>query len=111
MMCFPEVQKRAQAEIDLIVGCDRLPVLADRKHLPYVHALCLELLRWNPVAPLGTSPYQCRYLQLTEGPRSSHPSRHESGRCLCWILPSEGHSRHGERLVSLEWGEPPSECN
>ncbi|KAH9938481.1 cytochrome P450 [Fomitopsis serialis] len=53
MMCYPEVQGRAQAEIDSVIGSDRLPVLADRARLPYVHALCLELLRWNPVAPLA----------------------------------------------------------
>ncbi|KZT72683.1 cytochrome P450 [Daedalea quercina L-15889] len=53
MMCYPEVQRRAQAEIDSVIGTDKLPVLADRKRLPYVHALCLELLRWNPVAPLA----------------------------------------------------------
>ncbi|PCH44118.1 low nitrogen upregulated cytochrome P450 monooxygenase 1, partial [Wolfiporia cocos MD-104 SS10] len=31
----------------------RLPCLADRKQLPYVNAVYLETLRWNPVAPIG----------------------------------------------------------
>lgn len=54
MTCYPEVQKKAQCEIDTIVGTDTLPTYADRKRLPYVNALFLEVIRWNPVAPLGT---------------------------------------------------------
>ena len=56
MTLFPEVQRKAQEEIDTVIGTDRLPVLADRDNLPYVNALCKEVMRWNPVAPLGMSP-------------------------------------------------------
>ncbi|KAF9222063.1 cytochrome P450 [Gyrodon lividus] len=50
---FPEAQKKAQAEIDAVIGSDRLPTFADRDSLPYVDALVKEVLRWNVVAPLG----------------------------------------------------------
>ena len=50
---YPEVQKKAQAEIDRVVGTDRLPTIADRANLPYVEALVTELYRWLPVAPLA----------------------------------------------------------
>jgi cytochrome P450 len=53
MTVYPEVQRRAQAEIDRVIGSDRLPTLADQPSLPYVDALVKEVLRWNPVAPLG----------------------------------------------------------
>lgn len=53
MMCFPEAQRKAQAEIDRVIGSDRFPRVADRKQLPYVRALCWEILRWQPIAPLG----------------------------------------------------------
>jgi hypothetical protein len=53
MTLFPEVQKRAQAEIDAVVGNDRLPDFSDRSQLPYVEALAKEVLRWNVVTPLG----------------------------------------------------------
>ncbi|KIJ65802.1 hypothetical protein HYDPIDRAFT_109823 [Hydnomerulius pinastri MD-312] len=53
MVLYPAVQKRAQTEIDNIVGRDRLPTFGDRSSLPYVDALVLEILRWNVVAPLG----------------------------------------------------------
>lgn len=55
MMRNPEVQKRAQAEIDAIIGNDRLPALADRSDLPYVNALCSEVMRMCPSAPIGNS--------------------------------------------------------
>nr|BAK09523.1 cytochrome P450 [Postia placenta] len=53
MTCYPEAQRKAQAEIDAVIGNDRLPTLADRDKLPFVTALCCEVLRWQPVAPLG----------------------------------------------------------
>lgn len=54
MMLFPEVQRKAQAEVDAVVGGDRLPCIADRDTLPYVGAVLKEVLRWRPVVPLGT---------------------------------------------------------
>ncbi|KAJ2933072.1 hypothetical protein H1R20_g4026, partial [Candolleomyces eurysporus] len=48
-----DVQKRAQMEIDSIVGLDRLPMMDDIKDLPYVHAIVKELNRWFTVLPLG----------------------------------------------------------
>ncbi|KAH9938482.1 cytochrome P450 [Fomitopsis serialis] len=57
MMCFPDAQKKAQAEIDRVVGNDRLPRLTDRDELPYVRALTWEVLRWQPIAPLGVPHY------------------------------------------------------
>ncbi|KAI0030170.1 cytochrome P450 [Vararia minispora EC-137] len=49
----PDVQAKAQAEVDRVVGPDRLPALADREALPYIGALVKEVLRWNPVVPTG----------------------------------------------------------
>jgi cytochrome P450 len=51
---YPEVQKRAQKEIDEVVGFGRLPDFKDRAQLVYVEALIMELLRWHQPAPLGT---------------------------------------------------------
>ena len=55
MTLNPEVQKKAQEEISRVVGEDRLPTFADRENLPYIGALIKEVLRWNPVGPLGES--------------------------------------------------------
>jgi len=51
----PEAQRIAQAEIDKVIGGDRLPTLADQPRLPYIDALVKEVFRWHPVAPLGES--------------------------------------------------------
>jgi cytochrome P450 len=53
MIAYPETQVRAQAELDAVVGRDRLPTFADYPHLPYVRAMVKEILRWKTVAPLG----------------------------------------------------------
>ncbi len=57
MSVYPAVQKRAQAELDAVIGPDRLPTYADLAQLPYFNALYLEVLRWNPVVPLGSFMY------------------------------------------------------
>ena len=55
MMCLhPQAQKRAQQEIDEVVGNDRLPGFADMADLPIVGACVKETLRCWTVAPLGT---------------------------------------------------------
>ena len=53
MTLFPEVQRKAQEEIDRVIGTDRLPTFEDREDLPYVDAVVKEVLRWHPVAPMG----------------------------------------------------------
>ncbi|KAK7062611.1 hypothetical protein VNI00_000099 [Paramarasmius palmivorus] len=53
MVLHPEVKRKAQEELDSVIGSGRLPDFTDRGSLPYVDALVLEVLRWSPVAPLG----------------------------------------------------------
>ncbi|KAH7920189.1 cytochrome P450 [Leucogyrophana mollusca] len=53
MVLNPQIQQRAQEEIDAIVGTDRLPTFGDRDSLPFVEAIIRETLRWHPVLPLG----------------------------------------------------------
>ncbi|KAF4982478.1 hypothetical protein FZEAL_1903 [Fusarium zealandicum] len=55
MIVFPDVQRKAQEEIDNVIGSARLPVFQDREKLPYVNALLQETLRWMPVVPVGTT--------------------------------------------------------
>ena len=51
----PEVQRRAQREIDLLTGKSRLPNFNDRPFLPYIEAIYLEVLRHTPPFPLGVA--------------------------------------------------------
>ena len=54
LILFPEVQKRAQEELDSVISRDRLPTYDDKPRLPYIEAMSKELLRWHMVTPLGT---------------------------------------------------------
>ena len=58
MSLHPEVQRKAQEEIDRVVGHDRLPNAQDRKDLPYVDAIMREVARVNTVVPLGESQFE-----------------------------------------------------
>lgn len=49
-MVHPDVKRKAQAEIDQVVGEDRFPAVADRPNLPYINAMVKESLRWHTVA-------------------------------------------------------------
>lgn len=56
-MCrYPSVLAKAHAELDLVVGQDQLPDFSHRADLPYIEAIMMELLRWQPVLPLGMPP-------------------------------------------------------
>lgn len=43
VMANPEIQARAQAEIDHVIGPNRCPEPDDLEHLPYLHALIKEV--------------------------------------------------------------------
>ena len=53
MVLYPEVQKKAQMEIDTVVGPNRFPRIEDRDSLPYINAVVKESMRWHLVLPLG----------------------------------------------------------
>lgn len=50
---YPHVVKKAQEELDRVVGSERLPQLSDQVDLPYISALLKELLRWFCPVPFG----------------------------------------------------------
>lgn len=53
MLLHPDMQKKVQDEIDAVTGRERLPTFEDRPRLPFINAICKELLRWRPVVPLA----------------------------------------------------------
>lgn len=53
MVLYPDVMRKAQAQVDAVVGRDRLPTFGDREQLPYIEAIVKEVHRWRPVGPLG----------------------------------------------------------
>ncbi|KAG8959387.1 hypothetical protein FRC00_001670, partial [Tulasnella sp. 408] len=61
-----KLTKKAQAEIDRVIGSGRLPKFNDRSDLPYLHAAMLETLRWNTVLPNGV-PHASRTEDVYNG--------------------------------------------
>lgn len=53
MTLYPDIQRKAQQELDVIVGLDRLPELDNRDSLVYTNAIVMECLRWHPATPLA----------------------------------------------------------
>jgi cytochrome P450 len=57
LLLYPHVQARGHAELDSVIGPNRLPTLEDMPNLPYVRACVKETLRWHPAAILGAFPH------------------------------------------------------
>ena len=53
MSLYSEVQRKAHAELDAVVGHDRLPDFSDRASLPYVDAVIKEMIRWHNSTPMS----------------------------------------------------------
>ena len=53
MIKFPEVQEKAQKEIDSVIKEDRTPLWSDYDRLPYIAMIVKETMRWRPALPLA----------------------------------------------------------
>ena len=53
MVLNPDVVRKAQEELDRVVGKEHLPDFSDKDRLPYIDALVKELFRWNPPLPVS----------------------------------------------------------
>ena len=76
MVVNPEVQKKAQAQIDTVVGGNRLPMIEDRASLPYIDAVLRETLRYSSVVPL------CKYRHWIYS--LVDPCPHQQSHTLSW---------------------------
>ena len=50
---YPEIQKKCQKELDLIVGTSRQVAWSDKDNLPLIEALIHEVMRLRPLGPVG----------------------------------------------------------
>ncbi|KAM4603994.1 cytochrome P450 2U1 [Polymixia lowei] len=53
MVIYPDVQEKVHAEIDEVVGRDRVPSLTDKGSLPFTEATIMEVQRMTVVVPLA----------------------------------------------------------
>lgn len=67
LMTHPEVLKKAQQDIDAVIGLGQLPGFEDEESLPYITAIVKETLRWREVTPI------CRH-SLFMRDINTHPS-------------------------------------
>lgn len=70
-MLHPDILWRTHAEVDSVIGTDRLPMLADMVSLPYVEAVLLKLAlasRWSTrTSARSTGGYSCQRLLHSKG--------------------------------------------
>ena len=72
MTVHPEIQAKAQVEIDRLTGRTRLPTFEDRQDLPYVERIVWECIRWNPGGWLLPERSLClEYLATDDNVRST----------------------------------------
>ena len=55
-ICFPEILKKIQAELDSVVGRDRMPTFDDEGSLPYLVAFIKEVTRYVLLSYLSAFP-------------------------------------------------------
>ncbi|KAI6155077.1 cytochrome P450 [Pisolithus tinctorius] len=66
MILHPEIQANVHAELDDVIGKGVFPTFEDRPRLPYLQAVLYEVMRWNPVFPLGV-PHATTTSDIYEG--------------------------------------------
>jgi len=104
MVLYPEVQVKAQAEIDTVIGSTRFPCFEDRPSLPYIEAILRELPRWNPTLPLGM--HHCTMCSFVKSDHFSDPARYIKGRYIRWLFYTERFvciMRSDSTTISLFW--------
>ncbi|KAF9451579.1 cytochrome P450 [Macrolepiota fuliginosa MF-IS2] len=57
MVCHPDIQIKAQQELDRVIGNSQLPDFSDEAALPYVSALVKETLRYQAITPFAIPHY------------------------------------------------------
>lgn len=99
MTLHPEVQAKAQAELDSVFG-GQLPSIGRQDSTPYLRAVILETLRWHPAAPAGVfRPIRLEMSATTEPYLIRRPALCDGGRYLQGVLHTGRNHDHRQYLV------------
>jgi len=60
----PKIMKRAQEELDAVVGRTRPVLMSDLPNLPYLHAIIKETFRLHPPLPLLVPHFNTKDVQI-----------------------------------------------
>jgi cytochrome P450 len=66
MLLYPDALRKAQQEMDVVLGGDRLPTFADRASLPFTEAILSETWRWGVPVPVNL-PHSLRQDDIYNG--------------------------------------------
>ncbi|OAL30296.1 hypothetical protein AYO20_08774 [Fonsecaea nubica] len=61
------IKKKARAQLDDVVGTDRLPQVSDLANLPYIRQVMKEVVRWMPTTVAGAIPHAARNQDEIDG--------------------------------------------
>jgi cytochrome P450 len=64
LICHPKIMKRAQEELDTIVGRTRPLLMSDLPNLPYLHAITKENFCLHLALPLGLLHLNTKDVQI-----------------------------------------------
>ncbi|XP_053380026.1 cytochrome P450 1A1-like [Mercenaria mercenaria] len=92
LMNHPNYQRKAQEELNRVVGNERLPTIDDRRNCPFMEALVMETLRYITPSPFGGPHVTERNVQF-EG---FHIPAMSNVFASMWFI------HHDERI----WGDP-----
>ena len=87
MAKHPKVQKKAQDELDSLVGPGQLPTFEDKPKLVYIEAILRETMRWLRMVPLGKH-------HITSLDNLANQGRH----CIVRIAARDDGRRHLQRV-------------
>lgn len=93
MILFPEAQKKAQKEIDKVVGPNRLPDWTDAANLPYARSCVKETLRCKYLTQKNPKGYD--FDTIYRGTNNNH-RRNSSLRSKRRQLPRVSHPFWGD---------------
>ncbi|CAG0879151.1 unnamed protein product [Darwinula stevensoni] len=65
LLCHPEIQEKLQAEVDSVVGPERLPSLDDRDRMYYMQAFIMEVQRLANLLPFGLPHFATEDIEVT----------------------------------------------
>jgi hypothetical protein len=93
---YPDIQAKAHAELDRVVGRGRLPTVQDEKDLPYIHAIIKVGTSIYPKLPDFSPPSIEGGRALPQSILARYAACQYCGLHVQGTIHPKGHGRHSE---------------